>query len=146
MDAGETLKQAPFQPIGYWLKHLDNLIEQSFDRCLAEQDLSRRHWQILNLLDQRPAFDPELTEALQPFVAAGDGSPLDAVTDELARREWVGRDLDGRYALTPEGKTVHADVARRVIANRLRTMNGLTQYEYRQALEVLQRMAQNLTE
>jgi hypothetical protein len=33
------------RPIGWWLKHLDGLIEAAFDRALATERLSRRHWQ-----------------------------------------------------------------------------------------------------
>jgi hypothetical protein len=32
------------RPIGWWLKHLDGLIEAAFDRALATER-PRRHWQ-----------------------------------------------------------------------------------------------------
>src|SRR5215475_12371622 len=32
------------RPIGYWLKHLDRLIETAAERTFAEQKLTRRHW------------------------------------------------------------------------------------------------------
>ena len=43
------------RPIGYWLKHLDRLIEATFDRTLADVGLGRRHWQTLNTLAGGPA-------------------------------------------------------------------------------------------
>ena len=30
------------RPIGYWLKHLDRLIDQAAERALAEEHLTRR--------------------------------------------------------------------------------------------------------
>lgn len=38
------------RPIGYWLKHLDGLIEAAFSRTLAGQGVTRRHWQALKIL------------------------------------------------------------------------------------------------
>jgi hypothetical protein len=43
------------RPIGYWLKHLDRLIEEAFGDALAEQALSRRHWQAMKGPSQKPA-------------------------------------------------------------------------------------------
>ena len=39
------------RPIGYWLKKLDRLIDEQFERQLSEAGLSRRQWQLLNLLE-----------------------------------------------------------------------------------------------
>ncbi|GAB4002994.1 hypothetical protein GCM10029992_42960 [Glycomyces albus] len=38
------------KPIGYWLKHLHNLMERQFEAALADLDMGRRHWQVLNVL------------------------------------------------------------------------------------------------
>jgi hypothetical protein len=40
------------RPIGYWLKHLDRLIEDTFERTLSMEGLTRRHWQVLNTLER----------------------------------------------------------------------------------------------
>jgi hypothetical protein len=56
------------RPIGYWLKHLDRLIEDNFDRLLASEGLTRRHWQLLNTLHRGPSTHEELAEAVAPFV------------------------------------------------------------------------------
>ena len=56
------------RPIGYWLKHLDRLIETTFSRTLAGQGLTRRHWQVLNTLAHGPASPADLTKALNPFL------------------------------------------------------------------------------
>ena len=56
------------RPIGYWLKHLDRLIDQAFERALDADGLTRRHWQVLNTLAAGPSTNAALTAALQPFV------------------------------------------------------------------------------
>jgi hypothetical protein len=45
------------RPIGYWLKHLDGLLEGAFDRTLAGQGVTRRHWAGAEHL-ARAAFRP----------------------------------------------------------------------------------------
>ena len=42
------------KPIGYWLKHLDSLLEAAFARALARHAVNRRQWQALNVLHGRP--------------------------------------------------------------------------------------------
>jgi hypothetical protein len=133
----------PDAPIGYWLKHLDGLIEAHFDRSLASHRLARRHWQALNTLAGGPLDDERLAEALRPFWTQG-AVTLDEVLGELERRGWVARDEAGRAALTPEGRAGHAAVAERVAQGRRRTMDGLTPNDYRAAVGVLRRMAGNL--
>ncbi len=131
------------RPIGYWLKHLDRLIDQALDRCLAEDGLSRRHWQVMNVLAHGPAGKPDLAAALQPFW--GDGAvTLEDVTGELARRGWLLRDAAGGCALSPAGAAAHARVAERVQAQRRRSVDGLTAAEYEATVHVLRRMAENL--
>jgi DNA-binding MarR family transcriptional regulator len=136
MDATE-------RPIGYWLKHLDRLIEADFGRALAEHDLSRRHWQVMNVLAEAARDRRGLAEALRPFWGE-QAVTLDEVTGDLERRGWVAQGGDGRYALTPAGQDGHAAVAERVDAVRRRAADGLTREEYQMAVRVLARMADNL--
>ncbi len=136
MDATE-------RPLGYWLKHLDRLIEAAFDRALAEQGLSRRHWQTMNVLKDAPLDDRGLADALRPFWGEG-AIAVDEVTGALARRAWIARGSDGRYALTPRGEAAHAAAAERVRGLRGRMSDGLTAEEYQATVRVLRRMAENL--
>jgi hypothetical protein len=53
-DEEETMREDR-HPIGYWLKHLDSLIEAAGERALAGQGVTRRHWQALNTLQERPS-------------------------------------------------------------------------------------------
>jgi DNA-binding MarR family transcriptional regulator len=131
------------RPIGYWLKHLDGLIEAAFDRALAEDGLSRRHWQTMNVLAHAPLDERGLVEALRPFWGEG-AIALDEVTGELLRRTWIARGGDGSYALTPRGEAAHAAVAARVQAVRRSMTDGLTGEEYQATVRTLRRMAENL--
>jgi len=131
------------RPIGYWLKHLDRLIETAAERTFAEQELTRRHWQIMNVLRESPQQETGLTEAVRPFWGPG-AITLDEVTGELTRRGWLTQDDTGRYALTPAGQAGHAAVEQKVRGIRCTLVAGLTEQDYRDTVRVLQRMAENL--
>src|SRR5437762_5000208 len=117
------------QPIGYWLKRLDALIDATFDRSLADHGLSRRHWQILEMLRGGSQDAERLADGLRPFWGEG-AITLTEATGELERRGWLRRGDDSRWALTPAGEAGHAELARRVHANRRRLMDGITPAEY----------------
>jgi DNA-binding MarR family transcriptional regulator len=131
------------RPIGYWLKHLDSLIETAAERTFAEQKLTRRHWQTMNVLRESPQQEAELTEAIRPFWGPG-AITLDEVTSDLTRRGWLTQDDAGRYALTPAGRAGHAAVEEKVRGIRSTLVTGLTERGYRETVRVLQRMAENL--
>ncbi|SDQ50178.1 DNA-binding transcriptional regulator, MarR family [Thermostaphylospora chromogena] len=134
------------KPIGYWLKHLDNLLERQFDAVLADVGLSRREWQVLNTLSRNPEAGVargEVADALTPFWT-DDRSDLDEVVAGLAARGWVRSDADDVIALTGEGRAVHADVAIRVRAVRSAVTEGLTPEQYEETVRVLSIMAGNV--
>jgi hypothetical protein len=87
------------RPIGYWLKHLDRLIEETFERTLSSAGLTRRHWQVLNTLNSGRTTTVELAVALRPFVI-DDGAPIQIVIDDLVTRGWVRRLDTGDLELT----------------------------------------------
>jgi hypothetical protein len=131
------------KPIGYWLKHLDALIEDAFGRAFAEQNLTRRHWQVLNVLSKSSLGAAALAETLAPFWGPGAVTAAD-VTSDLAERGWVRLDDEGRYPLTPAGLTGHAGVSAATNAIRATFTDGLTEAEYHGTVQILQRMAANL--
>jgi hypothetical protein len=131
------------RPIGYWLKHLDRLIEAAAERTFAGHKLTRRHWQIMNVLRESPQQEAGLTQAIRPFWGPG-AITLDQVTSELTRRAWLTQDDTGRYALTPAGQAGHAAIEQKVHGIRSTLLTGLTEQDYRRTVRVLQRMAGNL--
>jgi DNA-binding MarR family transcriptional regulator len=131
------------RPIGYWLKRLDRLIEDTFERTLAAEGLTRRHWQVLNVLRPEPATPDGVATALDPFL--GDDPPAgETVTGGLAGRGWVRLLDDGRLELTERGRQGHARLRRRVAALRRRVVRGVGEQEYAALIATLRRMAANL--
>ncbi|MCF6472793.1 hypothetical protein FAF44_31010 [Nonomuraea sp. MG754425] len=114
------------RPIGYWLKHLDTLLEHAMDDVLP---VSRREWQVLNATAN--GADPR---ALDAFDA------IDEATRRLTERGWLA---GGQ--LTDAGRAAHTEIAERVGAFRRRSMAGVTPQEYQATVGVLRRMAANLT-
>src|SRR3984893_16707299 len=87
------------QPIGYWLKLVDGLIDRSFDALLGNAGLSRRHWQVLNLLAAAPADGPGLVEALRPF-RNDTGPTIEGILADLRSRGWAQTSGHGLHSLT----------------------------------------------
>ncbi|MFJ9590424.1 MarR family winged helix-turn-helix transcriptional regulator [Streptomyces acidicola] len=134
------------KPIGYWLKHLHNLLEQQFNATLTDLGLERRHWQVLNTLARGEATHDELKAALAPFWTQGEPS-LDRLLNGIAARGWTrpGLPAEGNLvALTDEGRAAHADFAARVAATRATVLKGLTSEQYTETVRILTVMAGNV--
>jgi DNA-binding MarR family transcriptional regulator len=137
------MKTGSRRPIGYWLKHLDRLIENTFSRTLAGQGLTRRHWQVLNTLAHGPASPADLAKALDPFLR--DDPTGQATTEaDLIDRGWVSRGHDGWLCLTPHGQTAHQQTQEQVQQTRGLMLHGITAGEYAAVIDILTRMAANL--
>lgn len=143
-----TLEIPADKPIGYWLKHLDRLVERRFEEALAGQGLARRHWQVLattkRAVAQRPAASRQaLVDALLPFWGKG-ASTVNEVLVDLIGRGWIAQDADGLYSLTPTGAAAHTAVAAEVDTVRTLLCEGMSEEEYAQTIRILARMAHNL--
>ena len=135
--------RADDRPIGFWLKLLDRLIDEGFDRLLGGAGLTRRHWQVLTALQRGPATVPNLDRELAPFL--NDREPTTRpVLDDLAARGWAVLDRNGRAGSTPAGAAAHAELLAEIAGHRRRVAHGITAEEYRATVDVLQRMAANL--
>ncbi|MFI6579257.1 MarR family winged helix-turn-helix transcriptional regulator [Nocardiopsis sp. NPDC050513] len=129
------------RPIGYWLKHLHDLLERRFESTLDDLGLGRRHWQVLTTLSRGPSSRDDLERDLAPFRARG-AADLDAVLAELADRGRIRRDGDG-LALTDEGRAVHTAAAARVEDTRAALLTGVTPEQYAETVRILSVMAAN---
>lgn len=134
---------APNRPIGYWLRHLDRLITDSFDRTLQDGGLTRRHWQILNVMQGGSVDLAGLAAALAPFAGADPGEITVAV-EELGGRGWIRRDSSGRFELTAAGLQAHQQLLDRVEHGRRIVAEGISEADYLTTMAVLQRMSANL--
>jgi DNA-binding MarR family transcriptional regulator len=130
------------RPIGYWLKKLDRLIDQQFESQLRTARLSRRQWQLLNLLDNNPRSVPELQTELQPFLKDIAEDLSDALAG-LVTRGWA-ESKDNIVNLTKTGQAQFEIVKATVAELRQALLGGISPEEYRATIDVLARMAANL--
>jgi DNA-binding PadR family transcriptional regulator len=129
------------KPIGHWLKTLDRLIDENFDRALAAEGVQRRHWQILNIVKTSPATNSTIAAALGPFWTEG-AITLDEVLADMTRRGWITGHEPRQ--LTAAGEAA-LDAIRERTSLREKIMAGLTAEQYTQTVAVLEQMAANLT-
>jgi DNA-binding MarR family transcriptional regulator len=129
------------RPIGFWLQLVDGLITAQFDTSLDEHGVTRRQWQLLNVLDREPSSVDTLDAAIAPFLAEGESSVEHL--SELIESGWVDATPTG-YELTDRGRTAFEKLATVVGANREVVANGLTEQEYATTVATLERMARNL--
>ncbi|WP_166880721.1 MarR family transcriptional regulator [Salinibacterium sp. ZJ450] len=131
------------RPIGFWLKLLDRLIDEHFAEVLEEHGVTRRQWQILNVLSAGEATVEHLDEAVAPFLAEGEGeSSLEHLT-ELIESGWVSATEAG-YEMTDRGRLAFQKLSEVVSELRDYAGEGVSAEEYQQTLQVLETMARNL--
>lgn len=130
------------RPIGFWLKLVDRLIDEAFDAVLSTDGLTRRHWQVLDMLRRGATSGPALADRLAPFLSAAEPD-VEPVLADLAGRGWVALDGDGAR-LTDAGAAAHQRLRTGVAATRERLVDGLTPEQYAATVDVLRRMAANL--
>jgi len=136
------------RPIGFWLKLVDRLIDEQFASTLEEHGVTRRQWQLLNVLSRESSTAAQLDAAVAPFLAStppGAGEPESSVEHltELIDSGWVDATPTG-YELTERGRNAFDRLADVVTASRSRMTEGLTAEQYDETLAVLERMARNL--
>lgn len=141
------LSDVTARPIGYWLKHLHNLIEDHFASALADAGVTRRDWQILNVLSRQPQTPAQLDRALAPFLRdeTSAHAGVAEARDGLVAMGWVGADpVTGLLSLTGAGRTAHADLSARVGEIRELLMRDMTRDQYTATVDVLATMAANI--
>jgi hypothetical protein len=135
------------RPIGFWLKLVDRLIDDQFATTLDEHGVTRRQWQLLNVLSGGPATVAELDAALAPFLAPAVGDrEAESVAEnltELIDSAWVDATHAG-YELTPKGSAALARLSAVVAEQRTQVARGISDAEYLATVDVLERAARNL--
>jgi DNA-binding MarR family transcriptional regulator len=134
---------APQRPLGFWLKLLDQLINEQFDAILEEHGVTRRQWQVLTMLSTNPATRAELRDALAPFLTGAEPEPLDEELVDLIESDWVAESGEA-VVLTDRGRTAFGRLSEVVGRTRQTLAAGVSPDEYDQTLAVLERMARNL--
>ncbi|WP_341953200.1 hypothetical protein [Salinibacterium sp. TMP30] len=141
------------QPIGYWVKLVDRLIDGLFATTLEEHGITRRQWQLLNVLSQDAAGVERLDREIAPFLSPANAavppetpgahmSSLESLT-ELVESEWLTTD-GSLYDLTDRGRAVVERLTAVIADERTRATVGVTLEQYETAVTVLETMARNL--
>lgn len=132
------------RPIGFWLKLVDRLIDEQFAETLEEHGVTRRQWQLLTVLSRGPATLEQLDLAVAPFLSNGTTPESSAEhLSELIESSWVDATATG-YETTERGSGAYNRLAEVVNANRARASEGVSEQEYRDTIDVLERLAVNL--
>ena len=135
------------RPVGFWLKLVDRLIDEQFARTLEEHGVTRRQWQLLNVLAAGPATVQQLDAEVAPFLReATDDSPAESSVEhltELIESAWVDATPTG-YELTERGRAALDRLEAVVAEQRTVATAGVREDEYAATVAVLERMARNL--
>ncbi|MDH6182474.1 DNA-binding MarR family transcriptional regulator [Microbacteriaceae bacterium SG_E_30_P1] len=134
------------KPIGFWLKLVDRMIDEQFASTLEEHGVTRRQWQLMNVLALEPSTVEQLDAAVAPFLvssASGGHETSAEHLTELIDSGWVDATPDG-YELTGRGRIAFEKLEALVAAQRTLATEGVTPAEYEQTVSVLERIARNL--
>ncbi|WP_431710898.1 MarR family winged helix-turn-helix transcriptional regulator [Glutamicibacter uratoxydans] len=132
------------RPLGFWLKLVDSLIDKHFAATLEEHGVTRRQWQVLNMLAQRPATEREFIDALAPYFASADEPP--SVTEhlsELVESGWIAHEGE-YYSITDRGQNSLQTLSALVEEIRERCGSDLSAEQYDTTVSSLEQMARNL--
>lgn len=132
------------QPLGFLLKTLDGLLEDRFNEALEQHRLSRRQWQLLNVLADTEATVSQLDEAIAPF--------LDSAAQETSERHLeplLGGGLvaekAGVFRITDLGREELKGARETVQGIRDISVRGLEDGDYERVLRTLEAMIVNLS-
>ena len=135
------------RPLGYWLKLVDRLIDETLDAVLPHAGRPRRRWQVLNTIRDGVSEETSVDGVLSPFAGAvagaGGASAVTAEIDDLVRRGWVARGDQG-LSVTVAGNHAYHDLLDAVSVARERVAQGVSREEYARTVATLERMARNL--
>jgi hypothetical protein len=131
------------RPIGFWLALVDRMISERFASTLEEHGVTRRQWQLLNVLLPGAATIETLDAAVAPFLDQDGGESAAEHLTELIDSGWVDATPEG-YELTERGRAAIERLAAVVQANRELATEGVTPEEYDGMLATLETIARNL--
>jgi DNA-binding MarR family transcriptional regulator len=142
--AQRDLKEQP--PIGYWLKHADQVITEHVDRVLRNNGFTRSSWQVLNIIYEAGTITRSgVFDTMQTFI---DAPQLEEIVEEFVQEGWLvvkrGEGDAAELVLTNAGKAQRDSVFKLQSEVRRRAMQGISEQEYATVINVLQRMVKNL--
>jgi DNA-binding MarR family transcriptional regulator len=135
--------QPPRRPVDFWLRLLDRLINEHFGKALDEHGITRRQWEVMNLLSRGSVSHDELVEALARVHREVQPATLTEELSELEDSGWLRR-REQEYELTELGYTSYRRLEPVLRATDEEIARGISLEDYATVLEVLERMALNL--
>jgi DNA-binding MarR family transcriptional regulator len=136
---------AKHKPIGYWLKHADEVITAHVDRVLGDNGFTRSRWQVLNIVYQAGTITKSgVFDTMQTFI---DARQLDEIIEGFVEEGWLVKHGDSggaQLTLTDAGKAKRETIFKLQSEVRKRAMQGITEREYATVIDVLERMVSNL--
>ena len=141
------------QPISYWVKLVDRIIDELFATTLEEHGITRRQWQLLTMLAKGPAGVELLDIEIAPFLDRANGAvpPTQGLhttslesLNELVESEWLTTD-GALFELTDRGRVVVDRLTVVIADGRQKATEGVTPEQYDTTVTVLETMARNLT-
>ncbi|MBH0116756.1 hypothetical protein I6E52_07830 [Salinibacterium sp. NG253] len=141
------------QPISYWVKLVDRIIDELFATTLEEHGITRRQWQLLTVLSKGAAGVELLDIEIAPFLDRANGAvpPTQGLhttslesLNELVESEWLTTD-GALFELTDRGRVVVDRLTVVIAAGRQKATEGVTPEQYETTVTVLETMAKNLT-
>ncbi|HEY2203210.1 MAG TPA: hypothetical protein VGH99_01850 [Pseudonocardia sp.] len=144
------------RPIAWWLRHVEGLLEVSFERALEREGIARPHWQVLNVVAGGAGSVSSVLAAIARHDGGGNvggpsgapargGADTRAAVDQLVATGWLHARGE-QLALTPGGETARERLSTAVRANQERSTSGVDAERYRVTVETLRIMARNLSE
>ena len=132
-------------PIGYWLKHADEVITKHVNQVLSDHGFTRFRWQVLNSVYETGTIARrDVFNTMKTFI---DARQLDEILDGFVQEGWLLKHGEGDgtiLLLTDAGKAEREAIFKMQSEVRRRALQGITEQEYTTVINVLQRMVKNL--
>jgi DNA-binding MarR family transcriptional regulator len=130
------------QPLSFWIRTMDSLLQEEFARAAEDADIDRGQWQVLTRLRLGGVADDVLRDGLAPFVA--DDDTVDSVVDRVVKDDLVEHQAN-EYRLTSRGLERVDEVEEKTLSDiHGRAFDGVTQEDEDHLLSTLERVATNL--
>ncbi len=74
-------------PLGYWLKHTDEIITKHVDQVLSDNGFTRFRWQIINIIYEAGAISrKDVFATMKTFI---DAYQLDEIVGDFVNKGWL---------------------------------------------------------
>ncbi|HEU4545248.1 MAG TPA: GyrI-like domain-containing protein [Microlunatus sp.] len=132
------------RPLEFWLRLVDDLLNERIDSALEEHGVTRRQWAMINVLTASTASRADLDVAVARFFPPPDRtSSTEEELSELVESGWIAQE-NGFYELSERGRVVHNRLEAAWARRDHELMSGISAAELSQVIDLLERLARNL--